>query len=814
MKAIIMAGGEGTRLRPLTCTIPKPMVPIVGTPVMEHIINLLKEHDINNIATTLYYRPNIIKDYFGDGSKFNINLSYFTEESPLGTGGSVLNTGEFLNDTVIVISGDAITDINLVDAVKFHKKNKSIATLVLKRQPIPLEYGIVILDDENKIVRFLEKPSWGEVFSDTVNTGIYILEPEAFSHYKKGDVFDFSKDLFPKLLKEKAPMFGYITDSYWSDIGDLKTYMNTNFDALDGKIKLYNKFSGNKSNSQISNEAKIDSPVYIGENCTIKNGAVIKPYSIIGNNCTIEEGSTIKRSILWDMVHIGRNNELRGTIICSKSITKNNVNIYENSIVGDESEISSSALIRPNIKIWPQKYVEEGSIINKNLVWGTKGTKSFFGSKDIKGEINIDITPEFCTLLGSAFVNVVKKSRPVILTCDNNNASNTIKSSIISGITSSGSNVFDCGMALLPMNRYAVRTYNAAGGIHIWTDTDNENTVHIELIDQNGSNISRGIEKKIEQLLIREDFQRCNALECGSIMSIDNYSSQYVLDNMKIIKNLNEIKNINPKILIASPSNNTINITNYFLESLGCNIVNDYSLISKNSEQNINEVKKRVISGSYFMGVIIEENGENLMLIDKSGRLIDKDKYLFLSSIILLRSGIKKLIIPYTATSLIDKYASDYDAKVIRTKSNTSDLMNEILNSNEDSTPLQYILCFDAILAAAKIIDFLIEESISLSNIVDEIPVYYLKKHTLSCSYENMGNIIRQIVEIKKGDNIELFDGIKLNSEKGWVLILPDNEKPVFNIYSEGNTQEFADEISSNITEEISKLMKNIENKN
>ena len=197
MKAVIMAGGEGTRLRPLTCNRPKPMVPIVNKPVMEHIIELLKKYELADVAVTLQYLPDMIKDYFGDGKEFGINLRYYVEDKPMGTAGSVKNAEEFLDDTFIVISGDALTDIDLKKAIDFHFSKGSIATLVLKKVDIPLEYGVVVTDENGRITRFLEKPSWGEVFSDTVNTGIYILSPEVLGYFNKNEMFDFSKDLFP-----------------------------------------------------------------------------------------------------------------------------------------------------------------------------------------------------------------------------------------------------------------------------------------------------------------------------------------------------------------------------------------------------------------------------------------------------------------------------------------------------------------------------------------------------------------------------------------------------------------------------------------
>jgi len=223
MKAIIMAGGEGSRLRPLTCGRPKPMVPVLNRPVMSYIIELLKEHGITDIGVTLQYQPEIIRDYFANGAEYGVNLQYFVEEVPLGTAGSVKNASDFLDETFMVISGDALTDLALSRAVEFHKQQGSIATLVLTRVDCPLEYGVVITDKNGRITQFLEKPGWSEVFSDTVNTGIYVLEPEVLDYFNPGQKFDFSQDLFPLLLKNRKPLFGLVLSGYWCDIGTLKT---------------------------------------------------------------------------------------------------------------------------------------------------------------------------------------------------------------------------------------------------------------------------------------------------------------------------------------------------------------------------------------------------------------------------------------------------------------------------------------------------------------------------------------------------------------------------------------------------------------
>lgn len=205
---------------------------------MEYAIELLKKHGIYRIAVTLQYLPEHIKDYFGNGSAWGVELYYFVEESPLGTAGSVKNAEDFLDEPFIVVSGDALTDFDLSKAIDFHFRAASQATLVLTTVDAPLEYGVVVTHNDGRIRRFLEKPGWGEVFSDQVNTGIYILQPEVLGEIPSGGMYDFSKNLFPKLFEQQKPLFGYVASGYWCDIGNLEQYRHAHEDLLSGRVRL------------------------------------------------------------------------------------------------------------------------------------------------------------------------------------------------------------------------------------------------------------------------------------------------------------------------------------------------------------------------------------------------------------------------------------------------------------------------------------------------------------------------------------------------------------------------------------------------
>ena len=233
-----MAGGQGTRLRPLTSNQPKPMIPIAGVPCMEHIVNLLKRHGVEEIVVTLQFMPDEIRDYFGDGSDWGVSMSYSVEDAPAGTAGSVKLAEEHLKgERVLVISGDALTDCDLGAVLSFHEERGAEATMVLKSVENPLEFGVVITEGDGRITRFLEKPTWGQVFSDTVNTGIYLLEPSVLEEIPAEGEYDFSKELFPNLLEAGRPLYGYVTEDYWEDIGTLEQYMKAQRDVLDGKMR-------------------------------------------------------------------------------------------------------------------------------------------------------------------------------------------------------------------------------------------------------------------------------------------------------------------------------------------------------------------------------------------------------------------------------------------------------------------------------------------------------------------------------------------------------------------------------------------------
>src|SRR5438093_932177 len=260
---------------------------------MEHLLELLREHGMHEVIVTVAFLPQAIRGYFGGGETLGMEIGYSVEESPLGTAGSVRLAGRQLDETFLVISGDALCDVDLSALVAFHKEKGAAVTIGLESVENPLEFGIVVVDDEGRVERFLEKPSWGQVFSDTINTGVYVLEPEVLDHVPADRPFDFSKELFPLLLEMGRPIYGLPMEGYWQDIGNLDQYRQANFDALDERVQLTIpsiRLRGNVwlgEGVELDDLEQVEGPALIPDYCRIGHDAHVGAYSVLSASCTL-----------------------------------------------------------------------------------------------------------------------------------------------------------------------------------------------------------------------------------------------------------------------------------------------------------------------------------------------------------------------------------------------------------------------------------------------------------------------------------------------------------------------------------------------
>lgn len=368
MKAIILVGGEGLRLRPLTCKIPKPMVPIVNRPFLEHMLKNLKKHNIDEVILAICYLPACLQRHFGDGSALEVRLNYTVEESPLGTGGAVKNAQQLLNDTFLVFNGDVFSDLDLTDMIKFHRKHKAKATIALTPVEDPTAYGVVETDNQSRVKRFVEKPSWERVTTNFINAGTYVLEPEVLELIPPGIFCMLERGLFPDLVERGIPFFGYRSNAYWIDIGNPKDYLKLHHDLLMRKAIVH--FPGKliaddiwlDKGCNIHPSVKLIGPIVIGRKCVIEQDVQISGPTVLGSGCNIRQGSTIDEAILWQNVKLGKNVTIRNSVVGSNSVIGDNTWVTDGSILGDDTNIGSGNKLEHGIKVWAEITIEDNAI--------------------------------------------------------------------------------------------------------------------------------------------------------------------------------------------------------------------------------------------------------------------------------------------------------------------------------------------------------------------------------------------------------------------------------------------------------------------
>ncbi len=337
---MVMAAGAGTRLHPLTTLVPKPLVPIANRPVLEYTIENLRRHGITELVLNLHSHPELIRRHFGDGSSRGMRIHYSYEPKLLGTAGGVKNVEHFLNEgTFLVLSGDGLTDIDLTELLSFHRRRRALATIALKTVDMRFEYGVALMNPSGRIRRFIEKPRWSDVFSNEVNTGIYVFEPDALKMIPKGKVYDFGHQFWPKLLKERRPIHGYRTKSYWCDVGNLGEYRHAQHDALEGKIGIH--FQGRQiqrgvwvdEGTVIERGVRFEPPCLIGQRCRIARNAVIGAYTVVGHRAHIGAGSVLRNCTLWDDVRVEKRVRLENCILGHGARATENISVYEGSVI-------------------------------------------------------------------------------------------------------------------------------------------------------------------------------------------------------------------------------------------------------------------------------------------------------------------------------------------------------------------------------------------------------------------------------------------------------------------------------------------------
>jgi mannose-1-phosphate guanylyltransferase / phosphomannomutase len=829
MKAVIMAGGFGTRLRPLTSGMPKPMVPMVNKPIMEHIVQLLKAHGIVDIVSTLFYQPDAITSYFGDGGPFGVKMQYRKAEADYGTAGSVHNAKDFLNERFLIISGDVLTDFDLSAAIRFHEEKKAKATLLLTRVSNPLQYGVVLTKEDGKITRFLEKPSWGEVFSDTINTGIYILEPEVLDLVPEKQEFDFGKNLFPLLLERDLGLYGYIAQGYWKDIGSLNEYQDAHMDAMRGEVKC--QIDGTHKGNLIVGEGttveadprNLSGTSVVGKNCRIHNGAVISN-SIIGDNCELFPGVVIRNSVIWKNTKIGARSELTLDVVGNNCVINDDVVILENVFIGDSCTVGKRSKLLSNIKIWPEKSIEDGSIVTRSLVWEDRWLRELFTDARITGISNIEISPEFGAKLGAAFGAYVGSGATVVTSRDADNVSRMINRAMMSGIMSAGVHCIDLRTTSIPIVRHELRSGKERGGIHVRKSPFDRNSTDIIFFDARGKDLPSSKTKSVERLFFGEDFSRAHYDQVGSISFPERTTESYIQRFLETL-DTQAIRSSKLKMVIDYSNGIASTIFPNILGNLDVQVValNAYLDSRKNTrtkeefEASLQQLAYVVTSLKYDIGCMLDAGAEKMYIVDEHGSLIDSDRLLtlMLKFVALADKNVTKFAVPISASGEVDIIAKELKLQAIKTRDSHLALMDA---ATDNQTKFvggtkggfifnDFLFASDSMYSITKLLECIAKTKKRIGQLDTETLRLKFVKKNISCPWHMKGRIMRKLTEESEGIPRDLIEGIKLYpvnvGKHTSILLNPDRARPVFHINTESVDLDIAQKLGNEYESKI-----------
>lgn len=744
MKAVILAGGEGVRLRPLTCERPKPMVPVADRPVLEHIVRLLVQHGIREIGVTLQYLPGEIQQFLGDGSAFGARISYFYEEVPLGTAGGVRQCGSFLDEPFVVMSGDALTDVNLTEILRVHEERGAEASIVLARVSQPVEYGVVLLSPDGRISGFREKPSWGEVTNNLVNTGIYVLSPSVMELCPLGQKMDFAKDLFPRLLEEGRAFYGMETLAYWCDIGDPRAYLRANRDSLSGKVCVgisgYSPKPGiwMGENALLSENVTLTPPVYIGSNCTIGEGAILGPACVIGEGSFVDRGARVEESVLWNHVHLGAATTITRSILCNKVRVAAGARVQD-GMVGSNAQVGRFATIREGAAVWPGRQVEDTEALTHSLRAEDSSESERWETRISFRESGVSgcASPEYLTRLGCAFGSLLGNSSSVAVSCDGSGAAQMMLSAVESGLAATGVQVKRGGDIVLPVLRWTCRQGLCDGGVYLSCQIrDTEDTVTIHLLNGHGNDLGKQERRRLQSLFRRDEYVTMRA------------------------------SHILPPQDLSDPED-------FYLADLNRHFPEAYRTLKLPPASYYSRQEREAVV-SYLTAKLYPESP------------------IFLS---------------VSSTLSVERVARQFDRPVVRCGRLLGDVM-EAMEAKMDVPGVyeQYLMLVDDLALDLALAQYysVAEDPQEFHRFLHSRPLVYYKRREFVCSNDRKADVIRHFTQDEPfRERFQVLDGLLCEEGESVVRLYPEEDRPVFLL----DVESLREEYGADLMEQFGKLL-------
>lgn len=834
MKAVVMAGGFGTRIQPLTNSRPKPMLPIINKPMMEHTMMTLKDLGITEFIVLLYFKPEVIQDYFGDGSNFGIKITYVVPDDDYGTAGAVKLAEKYIgDDNFIIISGDLVTDFDFQKIFDYHAQKKSKLTITLTSVDNPLEFGVVIANEDGKIEKFLEKPSWGEVFSDTINTGIYIIEPEILNYIPNNENFDFAKDLFPRLMREGIDLTAGYAEGYWRDVGNPESYRDVYDDILTGKVNF--KIAGTVTHYpdgvlyseglyELDKSIEIIGTVVLGKNVVLENGVNLKNV-VIGDNVTIGQDSKIRNTVIWDDVHIDRNVMLDTCVICNNNEIGKNVIVKAGMILAEGCEIGELVKVEKDVTIWANKVIEEASIVSSSLILGSKYKNSIFENGMVVGQSNVELSCEMATKLAEAFGTQLPRGSTVLVSRDYHKNSRMLKRAFLGGLLSAGINVIDykdIPSSVLRCSLSANDNYEA--GVYFRQKIDDPTSTVITFYNHEGLRLNSEVSKKIEKAFFKEDFRRVDYSKIGEIKeSHHEHEYRVYKEGMESLLKSHMFKCVDCRIAVdmmhgmaseVFPSIlNEMDVDNIMFNAHpDIHRLANITALTKRSNGDMSAVIKALNLDAGFM---LYPYGQRLDIVCDKGVVLSKQESLYLVLLLLdkeaeLAGKKKHVFLPTWAADIVffpnleierGQYAN-FKAKEMK----KYDL---VATGEGNFTFTEFATHRDSMYATLKIVEMMLNQNVKLSKLIESLSSFYYKVTQVECKQALKGKMMRMFLEDAKDKKSSTLDGVKIWLDThDWILMIPDQYTDKLNLYIQAENDEKGQTILETYLEKIKEWSK------
>lgn len=834
MIPIVMAGGFGTRIRPLSANRPKPMLAVVNRPILERVLVHLRGFGMDEAVLLTYYDPDKIRSYFGDGERIGMRLHYANADQDFGTAGAVAHGSDMVPaDEYLVLSGDVICDFDLAAIVDFHRDKRATVTIGLTRVPNPLQFGIVIIDGEGRVKRFLEKPTWGEVFSDTVNTGIYVLAASVLAHVPRGESFDFSRELFPKLLEAGEPMFGHVSRGYWRDIGDPESYLASHGDFFDGALRIIppgelTQVGGKpywlEGQAQLDPGVEVRGTVVISPECVVGPGVRLQDV-VLGPRVRIAAHAELRRTVVWEDARIDEGARIENAVLGARVQVGAGCVVEPGAIVADDTVLGQEVRVKENVKIWPAKVVEDHAVVHSNLVYAERWRTSAFEEGAVTGLTNLELTPEVSARLGAAYATLLQPGTTVLSTRDDHPASRMLRRAFFGGVSSAGVNMVDLGLLPTPVMRHKLEGFGELGGVSFQQVLLVRGMTSIRFFDEHGLDISTSFSKSVERVFLREEFRRASHQEIGNIFEQPRIIDFYAEAFLKSLPAA-DIRARKLRVVVDYAHSPAVVVLPRLLAELGCDVITLNAHTEGMREaplaSDLAVAPKRlaaiVASLEADLGVWLYPSSERFIVVSQDRRVwTDMDLVaLMIGAVVAAKLPPGEVVLPTYAPSTFKaalEGAGHHLREVLsapRALAEAARQRDVIFTSSGEGDfvfpALHHVP--DAMFALARLMELLVRAGRPLTEVANHAPSVPVAHATIACPLERKGEVMRRFAEAVQGQKVTYLEGIKVAIDEGWVLLRPDRVAPTLHLHAEASSATVARTLLQQRRTEIGKLVR------